>query len=341
MTASKVIIFVVEPLVIIAVYCATTVHVIVCMMIWMIRIFSAHSCQLIQSTMYLNTVHKRIFVSSQFINVTTPSIAFRWAGIPTVSSCVQLLMWLMHTVQHGIIMNVLDGFKNGLSVRSLAKLDRMAIIFDKTCCQSICPSFPRTDFARGITNFTMVECSEQSGALFLIASFRMQLDGWQFLDQHFLQLDAVLGTMESLLCFEAWLEQYSFWEIGDPDGEAVEAEAAIRSLIRLITTFLPRDVGNGWKLSKFHEIKHIVRFIGAFGAPRGYNASRPEEHHKAHAQRPGRWAQKNVDTIDQQCGKRGIVDTFAINTMHRMLEENPGWNASSRHIGCQTITKIL
>jgi hypothetical protein len=63
-------------------------QVIVCM----IRIFSAHSCELIQSTMYLNTVHKRILVSFQFINVTTPSIAFRWAGIPMVSSCVQLLM---------------------------------------------------------------------------------------------------------------------------------------------------------------------------------------------------------------------------------------------------------
>ena len=139
----------------------------------------------------------------------------------------------MHTVQHGIIMYVLDTFKSGLSVRSLAKLDQMAHVFNKTCCQSICSSFPRTDFARGISNLTMVECSEQSGALFLIASFIMQQDSWQFLDQHFSQLDAVLGTMESLLCFEAWLDQYSFWEVGDPDGEAAEAEAAISSLMRL------------------------------------------------------------------------------------------------------------
>jgi hypothetical protein len=181
---------------------------------------------------------------------------------------------VMHIVQHGAIMYVLDTFESGLSVRSLAKLDRMAHVFDKTCCQSIRSSFPRTDFARGITNLTMVECSEQSGALFLIASFIMRQDGWQFLDQQFSQLDAVLGTMESLLCFEAWLDQYSFWEIGDPDGEAAEAEAAICSLMRLITTCHPRNVGNGWKLFEFHEIKHIVRFIGTFGAPRGYNASR-------------------------------------------------------------------
>ena len=78
-----------------------------------------------------------------------------------------------------------------------------------------------------------------------------------------------------------------------------------------IVTHLPRQKGNEWKVSKFHEIKHMVRFIVAFGCPRGYNASRPEEHHKAHAKRPGRRAHKNVNTIDQQCGRR-IADTLII-----------------------------
>jgi hypothetical protein len=72
-------------------------------------------------------------------------------------------------------------------------------------------------------------------------------------------------------------------------------------------------------VSKFHEIKHIVRFIDTFGAPRGYNASRPEEHHKAHAKRPGRRAQKNVDTIDQQCGRR-IADASVIDTMYSLFQ---------------------
>jgi hypothetical protein len=110
---------------------------------------------------------------------------------------------VMHTIQHGIIMYVLDCFKKCLSVQSLAKLDEMAHIFDTTCRQSICSSFPRTDFSRGITNLTMVECSEQLGALFLISSLIMQQEGWAFLHTHFPQLGAVLGTMESLLCFEA------------------------------------------------------------------------------------------------------------------------------------------
>ena len=195
------------------------------------------------------------------------------------------LVNVMHTIKHGIIMYILDCFKKGLGAKSFAKYDRMAYVFDRTCCQSILLSFPRNDFSRGITNLSLVECSEQSGALFLISSLimRMRMQGWDFLEQHHpaLQFGAVLGTtMESLLCFKAWLDHYTFWEIEDLHNESAKADAAI-------TIFLPREKGNQWKVSKFHEIKHIVRFICTFGAPRGYNVSRPEEHHKAHAKCPG------------------------------------------------------
>jgi hypothetical protein len=178
-----------------------------------------------------------------------------------------------------------------------------------------------------------VECSEQLGALFLISSsiMRLRMQGWDILEQHYpaLELRAVLRTMESLLCFEAWLDQYTFWENGDPHNKSAEAEAAICSLMKLITTYLPREKCYQWNLSKFHEIKHIVRFICTFGAPRGYNASRPEEHHKAHAKCPGQRSQKNVDTIDQQCGRR-IADALVIDTMHWMFQKQPQMNASSQ-----------
>ena len=64
------------------------------------------------------------------------------------------------------------------------------------------------------------------------------------------------------LCFEPWLDQYSFWDIGDASGEADEADEAI-AMMRLIVKFLPRQKGNEWKVSKFQEIKHMVRFIVA------------------------------------------------------------------------------
>ncbi|KAI2512277.1 hypothetical protein MHU86_2153 [Fragilaria crotonensis] len=74
---------------------------------------------------------------------------------------------VMHTVQHGVIMYVLESFKTFLGAEILAILDDMALKFDVTCLQTIRQDFPRTDFARGITNLTLIECSEQSGTLFL------------------------------------------------------------------------------------------------------------------------------------------------------------------------------
>ena len=226
---------------------------------------------------------------------------------------------VMHTVQHGIIMYAMEAFKKFLNPTKLQMLDRMAMAFDKTCCQSIRSSFPRTDFARGITNLTAVECSEQSGALFLFSALIMQVKVWQECAPSFPNLEAVLGTMECLLCFEAWLDQPTFWEIDDTKGEADRAEGAIASLMKLLVEWLPRQKGNEWKVSKLHEIKHIVRFIVAFGGSRGYNASRPEEHHKAHAKNPGRRSHKNVKTIDQQCGRR-IADAYIIDTMHSLFQ---------------------
>jgi hypothetical protein len=168
----------------------------------------------------------------------------------------------------------------------------------------------------------MVECSEQSGALFFLAALTMQVQGWHALagNKYGDNLEAALGTMEAILCFEVWLEELPYWEIGDSCGEAATAEDAISALMKLIVKQLPRDSGNGWKVSKLYEIKHIVRFVTAFGALRGYNDSRPEEQHKAHAKRPGRQAHNNLDTIDQQCGRRIADAIVVINTMHAFFQ---------------------
>ena len=120
----------------------------------------------------------------------------------------------------------------------------------------------------------------------------MQVQGWHALvgNKYGQNLEAVAATMEAILCFDAWLEEPSYWEIGNPCGKAAMAEDAIAALVRLIQLvkhLLPRNNSNGWKVSKPLEIRHIVRFIIAFGAPCGYNASRPREHHKACPKRPG------------------------------------------------------
>jgi hypothetical protein len=99
--------------------------------------------------------------------------------------------------------------------------------------------------------------------MFLFAALTMPLEGRHLLESYFEDVEAVLGMMEYLVCFEVWLDQYTFWEVDSTTGQAEKAEVAITSLMQLSLKYLPREEDNRWKVSKFREIKHLVRFIMA------------------------------------------------------------------------------
>lgn len=68
-------------------------------------------------------------------------------------------------------------------------------------------------------------------------------------------------------------------------------------------------------VSKLHEVAkaYCSMFCYQFGGPLGKTASRSEEHH-------GWRSRKNVNTIDQQCGRQ-IADAFIIDTMYTLFED--------------------
>ena len=221
---------------------------------------------------------------------------------------------IMHTVQHGVIKYDTDVFLAHLNNAQKATFDRLAITLDQMCRQSIRQDYPHTSFARGITNLANVTCTEYSGLLFFLTAICVHEDGWHIIDALFparLQPTVIHRTLECLVCFEAWLGQDTYWTFDDADACCQEAESAIRALMLQLTTNLPRHTGNGWKISKFHELLHIPRFMTAFGATKGYSAARPEAHHREHAKQPGRRSQKRVRHIDQQCATR-VADAFVI-----------------------------
>jgi len=228
---------------------------------------------------------------------------------------------IMHSLQHGLMMYALSEFTRPIPGADLALVDRMAMLMDSTCRQSCRSNYPRADFGRGITNLTQIECTERSGAVFVFTALMMHGEGWEFFAPSFDNPEAVLGVLECLLLFEAWLNKETYWSADEAEQESETASKAITQFLIQLKTYLPRIEGNGWKLSKFHEMLHVVRFINDFGASRGYNASRPEEHHKQHAKQPGRRSQKNVNTIDLQCGQR-IADASIIGTMHSLFHPN-------------------
>jgi hypothetical protein len=247
---------------------------------------------------------------------------------------------VMHTVQHGVIKYAIEVFMAHLNNAQKATFDRLAATFDQTCRQTIRQDYPATNFARGITNLSNMTCTEYSGLLFLLTAICVHEDGWHILDALFparLQPTVIHRTLECLVCFEAWLGQDTYWTFDDADVCRHEAESAIRALMLQLKTNLPRDTGNGWKISKFHELLHIPRFMTAFGATKCFSAARPEAHHKEHAKQPGRRSQKRIKHIDQQCATR-VADAFVIQSTLQLFSttKQPADTAQACNIATAT-----
>jgi hypothetical protein len=85
---------------------------------------------------------------------------------------------VMHSLQHGVLMYALENFMKPLGCDiTTSQLNRLALWFDRTVRQSFRKKIPRADFARDVTNLTNIECTDRSGALFLIAILLFHEDG--------------------------------------------------------------------------------------------------------------------------------------------------------------------
>jgi hypothetical protein len=138
----------------------------------------------------------------------------------------------MHSLQHGVLMYALENFMQPLGCHVTNQLDCLALWFDRTVRQSCRANFPRADFARGVTNLTEIECTERSGALFLIAMLLFHEDGRDAVVAKHTQdaLEDIYNVISLLLFFEAWLGQEKYWDLIDED-EPKRALQAIKFLI--------------------------------------------------------------------------------------------------------------
>ena len=84
-------------------------------------------------------------------------------------------------------------------------------------------------------------------------------------------------------------------------------------MMKLYKNTVRRDSIHGMKISKFHELLHIVRDIRLFGPPKGYDGRPGESSHKQTKQL-ARQTQKRVDYFENQTGKR-MYESLVINKM--------------------------
>ena len=120
------------------------------------------------------------------------------------------------------------------------------------------------------------------------------------------KIESYVFIIERLIILAEWLCQDKF---------EVNCLAQVHHNIVLLMKFykqnVRRDSIHGMRISKFHELLHIIRDIHLFGPPKGYDGRPGESSHKQTKQLAQR-TQKRTDYFEMQTGKR-IFESLVIN----------------------------
>ena len=242
----------------------------------------------------------------------------------------------MHAFRKGLIEHVTFLVLENVPASRKAALDNLAIQFHQRHRQTYRRRYPATDFSRGVTNLTKVTARERLGLVFLFVILSQYDEGWDILDDTFARrsiatVKNIVEVFEALLCFDAWLMQDTFWDRSNSTNAIQSARSSIEALLKMCKNNIPAMKENCWKFPKFHELLHIVDDIERFGAPRNFNAERPESLLIYAAKRPGRRAQKRHAGIayELQSAQR-LADSHIINMVHtRIWSDNDDLDDSS------------
>jgi hypothetical protein len=102
----------------------------------------------------------------------------------------------------------------------------------------------------------------------------------QHLEKQQTDLADILELFEAMLCFDAWLNQPTYWILDDTKEES--KALMLKSLRQLMTMcvdrILPRPDKdeNPWNFPKFHELLHLGDDMERYGASINFSAQRPE-----------------------------------------------------------------
>ena len=230
---------------------------------------------------------------------------------------------ILHVIRKGIVEWSVKTVLHYLSDSDKARLDYMATSFHYKHRQQHRYNFPKTNFASGFTNLSNVKASEWIGMLYLFVILSQTPVGWFIINDALTkggngELRDVLSVFETILCFDAWINQNTFWSYDDNAAYKHSATQSIQKLMKQIKKWLPDPQrSQGWKNPKFHLLLHFVDMIERFGAPKNYDSQGPEHNHKYHAKQPGRRSQKthNASDFEEQVARR-ISEAMIINELN-------------------------
>lgn len=109
--------------------------------------------------------------------------------------------------------------------------------------------------------------------------------------------------LETLLTFYQWAKCYVIVlpELPatlsqDPPRQIERLKDGIDRVLRLVRKTLPRSDGNGWRLQKFHDIRHLHKFVLLYGCLSNFDAGPGERHLKEGVKKQAKTALKSGGT---------------------------------------------
>jgi len=199
-------------------------------------------------------------------------------------------------------------------------------IFDKTA--KWLNTFPRhqgeTHFGRlrfkdGITRLTHTTANQKHSILKCFVMVLLQDKPAKMITRRHKQKGwhDLIQVSELLLAFLAWSSMDEYWLANDSQA-LTDAEEALKQMMRYIQDLAPRDTGQGWNITKVHEIKHMAVDIQRYGTPLNTNTEATEHNHITHAKKPAKTVKKERLMFDYNVANRAI-DNVIIETASNLF----------------------
>ena len=227
---------------------------------------------------------------------------------------------MLHLYQQGLYKYALESFVNSLTSEQRRSLDQLVAKVSDNCYHQSDRTFPRFRFPRGITNLSCFTAAEQVGVTLvcflaiamqefesIILCYNISKRNYSIDPNAVARCKQFMKLFEAMLVAESWINQ----EHHSAEQVPQHASTAITHLMHQYKNTINWTEGNGLKLPKFHQLKHMPRYILKFGSPANFNTSRCESHHIHLSKKPAKTAQKRDDCFEQQVGHR-IVDSIVL-----------------------------
>ena len=190
----------------------------------------------------------------------------------------------MHAFSEGLLKYLTKiFFEKIIGPTGSAELDRVAIDhFQKNSPRQAGRSlYPRTSFSGGLTKTTMLAAHEYGG-ISLVLSLILHSEDFE---KEKLVKSGKTGCSVSdyqeifadLLSFLCWLSDGPF--PSSDDDLAITRNGINKLLLKIVNRF-PRNVKNGWRLQKLHDMSHLWWYIKMFGSPQNFDNAPTEHNHK-------------------------------------------------------------